>query len=160
MQVRMTPSRAIADDCYWDISPICGARYPTRTGTTTGCFDRTNNVRFFVNTGAGRAVITALGPWQGNLMSNTIKDQIRQALIMEWDPIGVRDIPEAQDEYDAYVLPIYEMLAQENSICTIIDYLWWLETDYMGLQGKRSATELFAQRLVNIWDNREGLARD
>lgn len=30
---------------------------------------------------------------------------IREALMKEWDPIGVAHIPEAQDEYDGYVAP-------------------------------------------------------
>jgi hypothetical protein len=28
-------------------------------------------------------------------------EPIRQALLKEWDPISVADVPEAQDEYDA-----------------------------------------------------------
>ncbi len=28
---------------------------------------------------------------------------IRKILMEEWDPIGVSDIPEAQDEYDSYI---------------------------------------------------------
>ncbi len=32
-----------------------------------------------------------------------IQESIRQVLLREWDPIGVRDVAEAQDEYDGYV---------------------------------------------------------
>jgi hypothetical protein len=32
------------------------------------------------------------------------------ALLKEWDPIGVGQIPEAQDEYDSYVPDVYKLL--------------------------------------------------
>ena len=37
-------------------------------------------------------------------------DGIRRILLNDWDPIGVADIAEAQDEYDSYVGKIYGML--------------------------------------------------
>jgi len=33
---------------------------------------------------------------------------IHKALIEGWNPIGVGDIPEAQDEYDSYIPSIYK----------------------------------------------------
>lgn len=60
---------------------------------------------------------------------------IRQALLREWDPIGVGDIPEAQGEYDHYVATIYKMLISRKPRNEVFDYLWWLETDHMGLVG-------------------------
>jgi len=36
---------------------------------------------------------------------------IREVLMREWDPIGVRDTAKAQDEYDSYVEDIRVMLA-------------------------------------------------
>ena len=39
---------------------------------------------------------------------------IRRALLIEWDPIGVGQMPEAQDEYDSYVPQIYKMLITER----------------------------------------------
>jgi len=32
-----------------------------------------------------------------------------------WDPIGLRDVPEAQDEYDKYVGKVYVMLMDERA---------------------------------------------
>ena len=34
-------------------------------------------------------------------------DEIQKILLREWDPIGIQDIPEAQDEYDSYIPFIY-----------------------------------------------------
>jgi hypothetical protein len=75
---------------------------------------------------------------------------IRQILLKEWDPIGVSEIQEAQDEYDSYVGEIYKMLISRKPKHEIFDYLWWLETEHMGLTGNRQATEHFAERLAKL----------
>lgn len=67
-----------------------------------------------------------------------------------WDPIGVREIPEAQDEYDHYVPAIYRLLVTRRSKQELFDYLWWLETEHMGLSGDRQATEAFAEHLQGL----------
>ena len=62
-----------------------------------------------------------------------IQESIRQVLLREWDPIGVRDVPEAQDEYDGYVGGVYRLLASGAAEKQILDHLWQIETDAMGL---------------------------
>ena len=83
---------------------------------------------------------------------------IRRALLEEWDPIGIRAIAEGlgldrmkvDDEYDAYVAPIYEMLISGKQQYEVFEYLWWLETKHMSLVGDREATERFAARLMRM----------
>jgi hypothetical protein len=75
---------------------------------------------------------------------------IKRALLKEWDPIGVGDIPEAHDEYDSYVGTIYKLLISNQSKQEIADYLCWLETEHMGLSGDRQAAEKFAERLSRL----------
>ncbi|WP_116964866.1 hypothetical protein [Fastidiosibacter lacustris] len=75
---------------------------------------------------------------------------IQKLLIEEWDPIGVVDIPEAQDEYDSYVPGIYNMLISRKSKHDIFEYLWWLETEHMGLTGNWKQTEILAERLCSL----------
>lgn len=75
---------------------------------------------------------------------------IKQALLKEWDPIGVGAIPEAKEEYDSYVPKIYEMLIQRKTKQEMFDYLWWVETEQMGLTGNRQATSIFVDRLLSI----------
>ena len=75
---------------------------------------------------------------------------IKEALLKEWDPIGVRDIPEAKNEYDGYVSVICRMLGERQSKEKIFEYLWWAETEHMGLTGNRRATEQFAERLATL----------
>jgi hypothetical protein len=59
---------------------------------------------------------------------------VRAALMREWDPIGVRDFPKAQAEYDAYVGKVYVMLMDERaSVSQIAEYLFDAATVQMGL---------------------------
>jgi len=77
-------------------------------------------------------------------------DAIRRALLTEWDPIGVAHSPEAQDEYDGYVSTVYKLLIRRAAVGEIFDYLWWVETEHMGLVGDRQATERFAGVLYDL----------
>jgi len=58
------------------------------------------------------------------------------AMLMEhWDPIGVRGIEEASDEYDRYVGEVHVMLMDHRaSEGEIEQYLYDTATDYMGLE--------------------------
>lgn len=78
--------------------------------------------------------------------------KIGEILLKEWDPIGVQDIPEAQDEYDAYVSSVYKQLISGKSVQEIFDYLWWVETEHMGLSGDRQQTEAIARKLRALID--------
>lgn len=77
-------------------------------------------------------------------------EAVQQSLIKEWDPIGVGAIPEAQDEYGSYAPKIAEMLLAQKPMKELLDYLWWLETERIGLTGNRDPTEKFADRLMQI----------
>jgi hypothetical protein len=77
---------------------------------------------------------------------------IRQVLLHEWEPIGVGDIPQAEDEYDSYVPAIYALLVRRESRYKLIDYLWSVETVAMGLCGNRRRTEEVADRLLRLAD--------
>jgi hypothetical protein len=75
---------------------------------------------------------------------------IREGLMQEWDPIGVKDIPEAGDEYGGYVGQIYQLLDSGAPVEEVFKFLWWVETEHMGLPGDRATTERFAHRLVEL----------
>jgi hypothetical protein len=46
-----------------------------------------------------------MGILKPNMAANLRR--IRSVLMDDWDPIGVQGVPEAADEYDSYVMPIY-----------------------------------------------------
>jgi hypothetical protein len=61
---------------------------------------------------------------------------LRELLMREWDPIGVRDVPTAQDEYDNYTGEAYVMLDRGATTEDMERYLRSVE-DYMGLTQTR-----------------------
>jgi hypothetical protein len=89
-------------------------------------------------------------------MSNLVEkakyyhSEIHEILLKEWDPIGISHVPEAQDEYDAYVSEVYRLLSRRVSQHEIFDYLWTIETQHMGLCGNRQRTEKVAEKLAKL----------
>jgi hypothetical protein len=89
-------------------------------------------------------------------MNNEAKDnkflfnEIRNILLRDWDPIGVQEIPEAQDEYDSYVDSICKLIKLKKSEKEIFNYLWWIETEYMGLSGDKKHTKIIAHKLFKM----------
>jgi len=75
---------------------------------------------------------------------------IKDLLLKEWDPIGIQGIPDAQDEYDAYVSAIYSMLITRKPVSEVFKYLLWLETEHMGLTADRQRTQSIAEKPVEI----------
>jgi hypothetical protein len=79
-------------------------------------------------------------------------EAIRAILLKDWDPIGVADSVEAEDEYDSYVPQIYSMLIRREPSSKLFEFLWWAETENMGLCGNRAHTTQVAERLVRLSD--------
>jgi hypothetical protein len=67
---------------------------------------------------------------------------LRQVLMEEWDPIHVRDFPEAQDEYDSYLGPIAERLRSGSSPEDLAAYLDFVTEERMGLGNPKKANPL------------------
>jgi hypothetical protein len=61
------------------------------------------------------------------------RTELRKVLFELWDPIGVREVPQAQDEYDDYLGEISQLLMQEASEQEMVEYLYLVETQTMGL---------------------------
>jgi hypothetical protein len=70
-----------------------------------------------------------------------IQEQIRQVLLHDWDPIGVQEFPEAQDEYDSYVGGVYSLLVSHAQDEELLEHLYQIERDTMGL-GSRDKSRL------------------
>ena len=79
-----------------------------------------------------------------------IMNKIQKILLKEWDPIGIQDIPEAQDEYDSYIPSIYQIIQSKKTERELFDYLWWIETEHMGLSGNRRYTQTIAHKLFEL----------
>jgi len=77
-------------------------------------------------------------------------EQVSGVLRHEWDPIGVGESPEAAHEYDGYAQAIVGMLRKHSTRSDVFAYLWWAETENMGLDGDREKTEQIAERLAGL----------
>lgn len=58
-----------------------------------------------------------------------IEDSIRKILMDEWDPIGVRGVPEASDEYDHYIGQVDRIASSGGSAAEIAGCLERIERE-------------------------------
>jgi hypothetical protein len=79
--------------------------------------------------------------------ASAMHGRIKLVLLAHWDPIGVRNEPNAQDEYDAYIPPLAQMLASGSDTRAIADYLLAIETQAMGIGGDEDRALRVAERL-------------
>lgn len=86
--------------------------------------------------------------------SRRIRVDIRHVLLDVWDPIGVKDEPYAQDEYDGYLGDIYQLLVNGGSDRELEDYLFWVAHDRMGFSEasakSRNPAAVAALRKISI----------
>lgn len=77
---------------------------------------------------------------------------VRLILMEHWDPIGVKGIEDASDEYDVYVDHVYVMMMDEQASANeIADYLFETATNHMGLSNTarlRAVSEQAARMIV------------
>jgi hypothetical protein len=64
--------------------------------------------------------------------ARAIQSQIGEVLLQHWDPIGAKAEPDAQHEYDAYVGPVYRLLASGASARDIAEHLAQVEATRLG----------------------------
>jgi hypothetical protein len=74
---------------------------------------------------------------------------IHAVLLNDWDPIGVQGVPDAENEYDGYSLPIYKILQERRSEAALLDYLKWM-LQRMGLTTSESNLRSVAGKLLEI----------
>jgi len=63
-----------------------------------------------------------------------IQKAIGEVLLRNWDPIQVKDVPQAQDEYDAYIGGVYRLLGSGATARQIAEHLVRIETEQLGYQ--------------------------
>lgn len=49
-----------------------------------------------------------------NMMTQMNVKKICEVLLNHWDPIGIKDVPECQDEYDSYADVIYILAMKDD----------------------------------------------
>jgi len=79
-----------------------------------------------------------------------IRTAIREVLMRDWDPIGVKDEPMAADEYDMYLGDIYGLLAREAPETSISAYLREIEIKRMGFADFQTPHRLDVARALKM----------
>ena len=82
--------------------------------------------------------------------SGPLRRAIREILLKDWDPIGVSDIPEAQDEYDSYVGGVEGLLLRGAAPDEIAAHLARIEGEQMGLPASADGNLPAARKLRAI----------
>ena len=79
-----------------------------------------------------------------------LERRVRDALLRDWDPIGVQEFPEAHSEYDSFVPAVCRLLLGGANREELLSFLWSVETEHMSLRGDRNRTQDFADRLMRL----------
>jgi hypothetical protein len=82
--------------------------------------------------------------------SQRIIAEIRQILVNVWDPIGIKDVSNAQDEYDAYIGGVFDLLNRRAIEEDISAYLWKVIEERIHIHPTRGATQEAAKALRRI----------
>jgi hypothetical protein len=91
----------------------------------------------------------AIYPITSKENSRRIRTEIRHVLLKVWDPIGIKDQPAAQDEYDSYIGRAFELLTTNASDAELNEYLVWI-VDRMGMDASRHSHQDVIQALRAI----------
>jgi hypothetical protein len=65
--------------------------------------------------------------------SRRVRVEIRHVLMDVWDPIGVRGVAEAHDEYDCCLYPVFRLLTTGATDEQIAEWLCEQAGEHMGL---------------------------
>ncbi len=84
--------------------------------------------------------------------SQSLHDAIHQILLKDWDPIGVQEWPETQDEYDSYIGGVYRLLAAGATEQQIVDHLDRIESQKMLLPRDDKSTLIPVARKLRALD--------
>lgn len=79
-----------------------------------------------------------------------MEKRVRELLLNEWDPIGAKDVPSAQDEYDSYTGPILRLVRESATAEQIAAYLLRIEAEVLGLTPNPDAAHRAARKLSEL----------
>lgn len=79
-----------------------------------------------------------------------VMDSIRQILIEVWDPVGVRAIPQAHDEYDGCVGAVARALMDGADVAALQALLEHIVVNEIGLPAGSGNPQGAAERIVAL----------
>jgi len=82
--------------------------------------------------------------------SRRIRGEIRRVLLNFWDPIGIKNEPMAQDEYDSYIGGVYDLLKKSCTDEELAAHLWKIIEERIEIHPAKDATERTVSELRRI----------
>ncbi len=78
--------------------------------------------------------------------------EINTILFRDWDPIGVNDEPQCEDEYESYVGGIYRLVVGDADCFKLAEHLARIETESIGLEkpDKEERCRRIAEQLLAL----------
>jgi hypothetical protein len=76
---------------------------------------------------------------------------VRRILMERWDPIGVKGIPGAHDEYDSYIPGVIGLLQQTTDPVRVAAHLSHIAHEQMGQSLDHARSEATALELVSLF---------
>ena len=77
--------------------------------------------------------------------------RIRHIFMHDWDPIGIGSIEDwRENEYDAYVMPVYTILRQQKGERALWEYLAQVYEHIMGVRAAPLAFREQAEKFLEI----------
>jgi len=84
------------------------------------------------------------------MKTSFLLNKVKRVLLVDWDPIGIKNLPDAMTEYDGYAPGIYQLLMTSRSADEMYEHLRWIVVDRMGLDENEIHTMAVAKLLVNL----------
>jgi hypothetical protein len=72
-------------------------------------------------------------------------------MLMEWEPLGVSDAPEAVDEYDCMIGPLLHQLFAGSSEESLAAWIDGELRSHFGLRSDSNSDHALASRLARWW---------
>jgi hypothetical protein len=79
-----------------------------------------------------------------------LEKSVKEILLNEWDPIGVKNNPKAKSEYDSYALRILGMLANGTDEGKIEIFLTDTVTKDFELKANTELTRAVSKKLISL----------
>ena len=77
-------------------------------------------------------------------------EEVKNILMNEWDPIGIKDNPNAKAEYDQYVLRVVGMLYNGTTQDKLAEYLDAVVSEDLCLKANRTLSSNVSKKLLSI----------
>lgn len=77
-------------------------------------------------------------------------EEVKNILMNDWDPIGIKNNPNAKAEYDQYALRIVGMLYNGTTQDKLADYLENIATEDLGLLSNKTLSMDISKKLLAL----------